>query len=502
MAYPDDPDFSGVDALPDPAAAPKLSAELDGLATAIQTTATGITGDAGGKTPDEVVAAANAAATATRDAATNAATAEAAIKILKDAVAAWKKDAPKKAELDKAEKAVEDAKTALSTAQKAYDDATSDEAKAIAKPILDAATASLQKAITDLAALKAKRKSADAAYERERKKAAEKMKGLVGVPIGTEGSGTGTQSGGTGSTGTGTQSSGTPAAKPAGTPSGTPKPTTGTPAAQTPTTGKPSATTGNGSDTDTAALAPLLAAAQQQQNQQGQGQQQAQPAAATQPQQAQQQPQSDKEKGKDGENGKTPGAIDVDDLIREGALPASAAAATLTGVGGGNPISTPAPVASPNATQFRPVGTPLPGVGLGGTPAVNAQNPITSGTSAAGLHTASDVSGRSTPAASAFSATPSGAETKTSGATGNTAQQASPLTQRGAGSGMPMMPMVPPMGGAAGGGGGGRSGDGEAKPGVVRYQDGEARRHGEDTIAESVRGGTIAQNRPDSGTAA
>ncbi len=496
MAYPDDPDFSGVDALPDPAAAPKLSAELDGLATAIQTTATGITGDAGGKTPDEVVAAANAAATATRDAATNAATAEAAIKILKDAVVAWKKDAPKKVELDAAEKAVEDAKTTLAAAQKLEDEATSDAAKALASNAVNAANTSLQKAIRDLAALKAKRKAADAAYERERKKAAEKMKGLVGVPIGTEGSGTDTQSGGTGSTGTGTQStgSGTPAAKPAGTPSGTPKPTTGTPAAQTPTTGKPSDTTGK--DTSSKDLATLLAAAQQQ-NQQGQGQQQAQPTA-TQPQQAQQ-PQSDKDK-KDDPNAKTTGAIDVDDLIREGALPASAAAATLTGVGAGNPV-TPAPVANSTTTQFRPAGTPISGVGLGGAPAVNAQNPVTSGQSATGLHTASDVSGRSTPSASAFSATPAGAETKTSGATGgNTAQQA-PLTQRGAGSGMPMMPMVPPMGGAAGGSGGGRSGD-EAKPGVVRYRDGEARRHGEDTIAESVRGGTIAQNRPDSGTAA
>lgn len=496
MAYPEDPDFSSIDALPDPAATPKLSAELDSLATAIQTTATGITGDAGGKTPDEVVAAANAAATATRDAATNAATAEAAIKILKDAVAAWKKDAPKKAELDKAEKAVEDAKTTLASAQKAYDDAKDDAAKAIAKPILDAATASLQKAITDLAALKAKRKSADAAYERERKKAAEKMKGLVGVPIGTEGSGTGTQSGGTGSTGTGTQStgSGNPAARTAS-PAGTPKPTTGTPAAQTPSSQTPS----KEKDTDTAALATLLAAAQQQ-NQQGQGQGQQQPQQST-PQQAQQQPQSDKdkEKGKDDPNGKTPGAIDVDDLIREGALPASAAAATLTGVGGGNPISTPAPVANTNSTTFRPAGTTIPGVNLGGAPAVNTQNPVTSGTSQTGLHTASDVSGRSTPAASAFSPTPSGAETKTSGATGNTAQQGTPLTQRGTGTGAPMLPMVPPMGGAAPTAGTGK-GSGDTDPSKILRRLSEEQRllTGQDTLGEAVRGGTIAQNRPES----
>lgn len=63
-----------------------------------------------------------------------------------------------------------------------------------------------------------------------------------------------------------------------------------------------------------------------------------------------------------------------------------------------------------------------------------------------------------------------------------------------------MMPMVPPLGGAPAAGGG-RS-DGEAKPGVVRYEPGEVGRHGEDETSQAVRGGTIAQNRPERDTAA
>ncbi|WP_131809628.1 hypothetical protein [Mycolicibacter sinensis] len=141
MAYPDDPDFSGIDALPDPAAAPKLSTELDGIATAIQTTTTGVRGTAGGKTPDEVVTEANAAAASARDLATVAAAIESATKILKDAVAAWKRDAPKKKDLDAAEKRVTDAGTALAAAQKAYDEATDETAKALMKPLLDSAVA-------------------------------------------------------------------------------------------------------------------------------------------------------------------------------------------------------------------------------------------------------------------------------------------------------------------------------------------------------------------------
>ncbi|SKY95242.1 Uncharacterised protein [Mycobacteroides abscessus subsp. abscessus] len=153
--------------------------------------------------------------------------------------------------------------------------------------------------------------------------------------------------------------------------------------------------------------------------------------------------------------------------------------------------STPAP--STNSTSFRPAGMPITGTSLGGAPAVNAQAAPTSGTSATGLHTSSDVSGRSTPAATAYSPSP---ETKTSGATGTgVAQQqtAQPATGRPMGGGMPMMPMTPMTGGAPAGVH--RGGDGEEKK-ITTYGEGGLL-HGEDTISEAVRGGTIAQNRPD-----
>jgi hypothetical protein len=494
MTY-EDPDFSSIDSLPDPNAQPKPSAELDALAAAIRTTGAGISADAGGKTPDEVVADVNSAANTAADMAAMAATMESAIKILKDAVAAWRKDAPKKAELDKAEKWVTDAGTALASAQKSYDEAKDATERALVKPVLDMAVAEQQAAILNLQTLKNNRKAADEAYERERKKATAKLAALSKTvhdgdsPI-TQGSGTGTQTPG----GTRSGGSGTPAAKPG---SGTPaagKPA-GTPTATSPSS-NPTSTNGKSSDTDLNTALAAAALAGQNQNQQGQGQQAAAttPQAST-PQQPQTGQQSDK---KDDPSKKSTDAIDVDDLIREGALPASAAA-TLTGVGGANP-TTAAPVSNGTATTttFRPAGTTVPGTLPGGTPAP-ATAPVTSGNSVEGLNTKSDVTGRSTPAPTAFSATPNGAATHTSGATGagNTAQQAAQQQQAGQrGAGMPMMPMVPPMGGAPSGGGG-RGGEGEAKPGVVRYQPGEVGRHGEDETSQAVRGGTIAQNRPD-----
>lgn len=184
--------------------------------------------------------------------------------------------------------------------------------------------------------------------------------------------------------------------------------------------------------------------------------------------------------------------------------PASAAAATLSGVGGGNPSPSPAPVSTTNSTTFRPAGTTIPGVNLGGTPAVNAQNPVTSGTSQTGLHTSSDVTGRSTPTAGAFSPTPGGASTHTSaGGSGNTAQQAAQQQAGQRGSGMPMMPMSPMMGGAAPASGGGGKGSGETDPTKILRRLSEEQRllTGQDTLGEAVRGGTIAQNRPESGAA-
>lgn len=488
----EDLDLSQIDALPDPDAQPKPSAELDALATAIRTTGTGIGTSTGNNPPDVVVADVNAAANDVAALATMMATVEECIRILKTAAAAWRKDAPKKAELDAAEKAVEDAKTTVAAAQKAEDEATSDAAKALASNAVNAANTSLQKAIRDLAALKAKRKSADEAYETARKKAAAKMNALTKGKVSDEAPATGT---GTDTTSPGSGAgNGTPTAKPGGTPAVTPKPT-GTPAATAPSS-TPTSTNGKDTDLNTAALAAALAGQQNQQPQQAAA---TTPQAST-PQAPQQQNQGDKDKGKDDPNKKTTDPIDVDDLIREGALPASAAAATLTGVSGANP-TTAAPAVNGTTTTFRPASTAIPGTLPGGTPAP-APAPATSGNSVEGLNTKSDVTGRSTPTAQAFSPNPAGAETKTSGATGagNTAQQAA-QQQAHRGAGMPMMPMVPPLGGGAPAGGGSR-GDGEAKPGVVQYQPGEVGRHGEDELRQATRGGTIAQNRPDSGTAA
>lgn len=491
MAYPEDPDFSSIDALPDPASAPKLSTELDGIATAIQTTTTGISGTAGGKTPDEVVSEANAAVTATRDLATVAAAIESATKILKDAAAAWKKNAPKKAELDAAQKAVDDAKAALKTAQEAVDKATDADSKYTADNAVATAEKDLRSALLELSTLQKKRKSADEAYEAARKRAMLVMKG---VTTATDSSGeapateTGTGSSAPSGAGNGrtAPSSGAPAAPSNGKPAGTPSPSS----TASPTSTSPSSTTtstSSGVDPSTAAIAALLAQqGQSQQPVQMPTQQAAAAPTATAPQQAGQQP-----SGQQAKNGKTDGVLDLD-AVRE--LLGETAPGLALGLGGGgthteSPASS-APAPSTNSTTFRPAGTPISGVGLGGAPAVNQQAP-TSGNSATGLHTSSDVSGRSTPAATAYSSSP---ETKTSGATGTGAAQQQAAQQTGARpmGGMPMMPMTPMTGGAPAGG---HRGDGEEKK-ITTYGEGGLL-HGEDTIAEAVRGGTIAQNRPD-----
>lgn len=483
----EDLDLSQIDALPDPDAQPKPSAELDALATTIRTTGTGIGTSTGNNPPDVVVADVNAAANDVAALATMMATVEECIRILKKAAAAWRKDAPKKTELDAAEKAVEDAKTAVAAAQKAEDEATSDAAKAIASNAVNAANTSLQKAIRDLAALKAKRKSADEAYERERKKAVAKLNALTKGKVSDEAPATGM---GSDTTFPGTGSGSTPAAaKPAGTPAGTTKPT-GTPAATAPSTTTSTNGAGKDSDVSTAALAAALAG-QGQQNQQPQ-QAAATPQttpAATQPQQNQ----GDKEKGKD-----DPSKTLLSEATRNGEQALSLAGITNpTGTPIANPSANPtaAPVANTNGTTLRGPDAKIAGVGLNGAPAVNTQAPATSGSSQTGLHTTSDVTGRPQGTQNtAFSPNPAGAETKTSSATGNSAQQAAQQQAATRSSGMPMMPMVPPLGGGAPASGGARGGDGEAKPGVSSTSDPLGLMH---ERSHAVDGGTIAQNKPD-----
>ena len=139
----------------------------------------------------------------------------------------------------------------------------------------------------------------------------------------------------------------------------------------------------------------------------------------------------------------------------------------------------------------------MTGTTAGGNPVQAAPSPTT-GTSVEGLNTKSDVSGRSTPAATAFSATPAGAETRTSASTGGGGAGSSGAAQQAARGGMPAMPMMPhmPMVGAGAGGGSHGKGQGERNR-IELYPDRETfLLRGGDTISEAVPGGTIAQNKP------
>lgn len=458
----EDRDLSSIDALDDPDAGPtKLSTELETLPAEIRATRTAIDDTATGKTPSDATAATVDAENAARDAATAAAIKEQAVRILKAAAAAWRKNAPKKMDFDAAEKELADARKQMADASEASGDTS-------------AASKRVEDALAQLRKITAERKAADEALDRELEKAAAAMKRITGDKDRTQHDGDGTgvtlpgQSTGngrsSGEVGTGTApgaakpGSGTPgAAKPAGTPAET---TTSTP------TSKPDP-----------GIASLLSTLGQQSAAQPNAAQQATPAAAA-PQQNQQRQQ--------GQNKKTPGVIDVDDLIREGALPASAAVSAL-GLGGSpSPSSsapTPTPAAQQASTTLRPDFKPA------SLAAAAAQNPVTSGQSATGLTTPSDVGGRSTPTPGAFDSP----RTSTSAAHTDTAQQQG-TQQQGrptTGTGMPVMPMTPMTGGAPAP----RSGDGENRPGVVRYQDGEIGRHGEEALKEATPGGTIAQNR-------
>lgn len=490
----EDKDLSSIDSMPDPDAKPTTATQTDAVATAIQTTAVGIGTDSDGKTPEDVAADAAAAATATRNLAESAVTVADAVRILKKAAAEWRKNAPKKVDVERAEKRLSDAGTALADAQKAVDDAST----ASAKTKLDEAVAEQQAATRNLQKIRNDLKAADAAFDREWKKATAKLAALnktghdgdspvtpAGTPAGT---GTGSGSG----TGTGAPA-GTPAAKPGGTPAAA-KPS-GAPTGTTPPSSTATnTTTGKGADTETAALAAALAGQNQSQNQQPQQAAATTPQAtpaATQPQQ-----QGDKDKG-------DPNKALLDEAAQNSAAILNAAGitnptTTVTGTPSPSPTPAPAANANGNGTVLRGPDAKITGVGLNGTPAVNTQNPVTSGRSFENLTTASDVGGRPQGTENKpFAPTPGGAETKTSSASGagNTAQQQAAQQQAGQrGSGMPMMPMVPPTGGGAPASSAGRSSDGEPKPGVTSTSDPLGLMH---ERSHSVDGGTIAQSKPD-----
>ncbi|MBN3458246.1 hypothetical protein JNN96_29835 [Mycobacterium sp. DSM 3803] len=462
-----------------------MSVTLEDLVGAIRSGRDGVNGTAAGKTPDDVVEAAGQAENAARDEATNAATRQAAVKILKDAVATWRKDAPKADLMNTAEKKLSDAKTADEQARAALAGVTDEKMKILLQPVVDSAADQLLAATTALESLKAKRKAANDAFERARKQAAEKLASIKTVDRTGDGDGYGAP--GTTSTspgtGNGTQTGGAPAAKPGGAPAAKP---TGTPSPTSPAA-TPSNTSGSGkgADTETAALAAALAG--QNQNQQPQAQQAAQQQMPTMPQVPQQNQQDGK--GKD-----DPAKTLQEEAARNGqqALTAAGLGGLVAGsqaVTGTGSTPTPTPSTPQPTTQFRPGGTPIAGTGLGGTPAVNQQTPVTSGTSQTGLTTPSDTSGRSTPTPGAFDST----KTTTSAAhTTETGQGTQQQTTRPGGTGMPgMMPLAP-----------GAAGPSYGSP-AVKDKDGKVLSYGGNpqslilngwpALEETVRGGTICQ---------
>ncbi|CPR69631.1 hypothetical protein [Mycobacteroides abscessus] len=481
----EDKDLSSIDAMPDPDVKPTPAAQGDAVATAIQTTAVGIGTDSDGKTPEDVAADAAAAATTTRDLAATAVTVADAVRILKKAAAEWRKNAPKKSDFDAAEKELSDARTQMGDAESASGDTSA------ASKRVDDALARLRKITAD-------RKAADDAFDREWKKAVAKLKTLKGAETDQDGDSPGAPgkpaTPGSQSTGSGAPG-GAPAAKPgSGTPAGTPKPA-GTPAA-TPPSSTPTSTNGKSSDTDlNTALAAAALAGQGQQNQQPQQAATTTPQAST-PQAPQQQNQGDKDKG-------DPAKTLLEEATRNGEQALGLAGITnpaTTVTGAGSPQSpTPAPVANTNGTTttFRPANAAIPGTLPGGTPAPQPA-PAVSGRSFENLNTQSDVGGRP-PGTENKPFAPGAPGTSTSGAHGggNTAQsQAAAQQQAQRGAGMPMMPAVPMSGSPAPSGGGTRGGDEKDRPTVTSTSDPLGLMT---ERSQSVRGGTIAQNRPDHG---
>ncbi|MCV7204903.1 hypothetical protein H7J71_23085 [Mycolicibacterium peregrinum] len=393
-----------------------------------------------------------------------------ALKLREDAAGAWNRDAPKDSELEAARKAVTDARKKLADASAASGDTS-------------AASTELENAQKKLGELVRKRREADAAFDKAEEKADAELSKVRAVEVagGTPAPGTDTGTPGTTSpstapsTGPSTSSAGTPAkATPgAGKPSSTPSATPAT---------KPSTPTETSGGDDLSGLLTALASQQQQQPQSAQQAAtptaQATPAAAT-PQQTQ--PEKNKDTAQDKVN-PWDRIVGSDGILDTGDL-AGIIGTPLTLGGGSAPThATPAATVTPSSPA-----TPAPSAT--GLSAGTVTQPVTSGTSAQGLNTATDVSGR--PGEQQRGPFSVGPETKTSGATGTGTSATSPAHASGTrsmGGGMPMVPM-----GAMGGPGGGGAGKEKEQ---VTLASGSAESdllHGRHTAAEAVPGGTIAQ---------
>ncbi|CPS10764.1 Uncharacterised protein [Mycobacteroides abscessus] len=471
-----------------PAVTPSTATRGGDAATQIGTANAKIAGVTSGTTPERLggdAVAIRQRVSAIADAATKAPLIRAEIA---RAFATFNSVAPTPEQLAAAEKAVTDT-AAVSTAANTKADAPG--ASKEDQDAADAAGKAAADAKTKLAELRQKRKAArDTLFEALRA-AAKKVKEITGgrekkdAPGGGRGYGTGA---------TGTTGSGTPAGKPTTTGSGTPAATPGakapgttpgsTPAAATPKTTTAGTT---GVDPDTATLAAALTKGQQNQQMPTMPtvpQQSAQPAAAAQQPQAQQQPKQGKESEKHGLN--TDGILSTDDIARAIGENTGPMLTTAYTSGASSPIN-----AGPT-TQYRPAGTPIQGTTPGGT---SVQASPTTGTSRTDLVTTqgnAEVGGRPQGTENrAFSATPDGsAQTKLSAgdpANQSAAQQGRP----GTGGGMPMSPMMAAPGALSSPPPSNPKADGDKDK--ILQRNGY---HGEDTIAEAVPGGTIAQNRP------
>ncbi|SKM36637.1 Uncharacterised protein [Mycobacteroides abscessus subsp. abscessus] len=467
-----------------PAANPTTATRGGDAATQIGTANAKVAGVTSGTTPERLggdAVAIRQRVSAIADAATKPPLIRAEIA---RAFATFNSVAPTPEQLAAAEKAVTDTAAASTAANTAADAPGATKADQDAADAAGKAAADAKKALADLVA---QRKTArDALFEALRA-AAKKVKEI-------KVSGDRDHGGGKEMPGTPTTGSGTPAGKPTTTGSGTPAATPGAkaPGSATPAAAAPKTTTSGttGVDPDTATLAAALTKGQQNQQMPTMPtvpQQSAQPAAAAQQQpQAQQQPKQD---GKDGKHGlNTDGILSTDDIARAIGENTGPMLTTAYTPGASSPIN-----AGPT-TQLRPSGTPFPGTTSGGTPAQAAPTPTT-GTSRTDLVTNqgnAEVGGRPQGTENrAFSATPDGsAQTKLSAgdpANQSAAQQGRP----GTGGGMPMSPMMAAPGALSSPPPSNQKADGDKDK--ILQRNGY---HGEDTIAEAVPGGTIAQNRP------
>lgn len=434
-----EPNFDGIDSL-DGIDVDALSRGVSGAVTGLFPVTAELTATAAGETVDVV----HERLVQTRQdldaTATDLARVAEAIRILREARDAWRRDAPRDAEIDAARQRWADARQALI-------DAADDGTAAVA------AQRRCEAALRDLQALEEKRDAADnalkSALERAKGKLPERDSDFDGdsrkrLPA--------------------PNAPAPDAPAPSG-PRPAPAPPRPPPAAVTPPPAAPAPSAGSGSDSQ-AALANLLAQIQRSSPVQAQPQH---PAAQQQPQApaSQAAPLSSAPVSQPRKNNAID-SRDVDRLIDDKA--GDAPTAVGLGLGSTGPTVTPSPAPT------IPPSAPPP-----------ATNP---GTSREGLSTSTPTNGRSGVEAGAFDSP----QTKTSSA-GPTATAAETGTGTRPGAGMGHgAPLIPPVGGIGSGGAGGMSPrESRDAPRVYNPEDQQ-----DGSGPDVVRGGTIAQRRPDS----